>query len=146
MSARSKARKQALDLLYETDIRGTNLLETLEARDIPADGPDARPIREYTRELVNGVSDNRRKIDELITTYAQGWDMDRLPAVDRNILRLGIYEILWSTSVPTSVAIDEALDLAKELSSDDSSKYIHGVLGRIASIKDTISISEIHTL
>ncbi len=140
MSARSKARKQALDLLYETDIRGANLLETLVARDIPADGPDARPIREYTRELVNGVWDNRRKIDELITTYAQGWDMDRLPAVDRNILRLGIYEILWSTSVPTSVAIDEALDLAKELSSDDSSKYIHGVLGRIASIKDTILI------
>jgi N utilization substance protein B len=140
VSARSKARKQALDLLYETDIRGTNLVETLAARDIPAEGPDARPIREYTKELVNGVSDNRRKIDELITTYAQGWDMDRLPAVDRNILRLGIYEILWSTDVPMSVAIDEALLLAKELSSDDSSKYIHGVLGRIASIKDTISI------
>jgi N utilization substance protein B len=126
--------------LYETDIRGTNLVETLASRDIPAEGPDARPIREYTKELVNGVSDNRRKIDELITTYAQGWDMDRLPAVDRNILRLGIYEILWSTDVPMSVAIDEALILAKELSSDDSSKYIHGVLGRIASIKDTISI------
>jgi N utilization substance protein B len=140
VSARSKARKQALDLLYETDIRGTNLVETLAARDIPAEGPDARPIREYTKELVNGVSDNRRKIDELITTYAQGWDMDRLPTVDRNILRLGIYEILWSTDVPMSVAIDEALVLAKELSSDDSSKYIHGVLGRIASIKDTISI------
>ncbi|CAN2162819.1 NusB Transcription termination factor [Candidatus Nanopelagicaceae bacterium] len=140
MSARSKARKQALDLLYETDIRGTNLVETLVSRDIPAEGPDARPIRDYTKELVNGVSDNRRKIDELITTYAQGWDMDRLPAVDRNILRLGIYEILWSTDVPMSVAIDEALILAKELSSDDSSKYIHGVLGRIASIKDTISI------
>ena len=140
MSARSKARKQALDLLYETDIRGTDLVATLLERDVSSEGPDARPIREYTRELVNGVSDNRRKIDELITTYAQGWDMDRLPAVDRNILRLGIYEILWSTSVPTSVAIDEALDLAKELSSDDSSKYIHGVLGRIASIKDTISI------
>lgn len=140
MSARSKARKQALDLLYETDIRGTDLVATLLERDVPADGPEARPIREYTRELVNGVSDNRRKIDELITTYAQGWDMDRLPAVDRNILRLGIYEILWSTAVPTSVVIDEALDLAKELSSDDSSKYIHGVLGRIASIKDSISI------
>jgi N utilization substance protein B len=140
VSARSKARKQALDLLYETDIRGTNLVETLASRDIPAEGPDARPIREYTKELVNGVSDNRRKIDELITTYAQGWDMDRLPAVDRNILRLGIYEILWSTDVPMSVAIDEALILAKELSSDDSSKYIHGVLGRIASIKDTISL------
>jgi N utilization substance protein B len=140
VSARSKARKQALDLLYETDIRGTNLVETLVARDVPAEGPDARPIREYTRELVNGVSENRRKIDELITTYAQGWDMDRLPAVDRNILRLGIFEILWASAVPTSVAIDEALVLAKELSSDESSKYIHGVLGRIASIKDTISI------
>lgn len=140
MSARSKARKQALDLLYETDIRGTNLVETLISRDVPAEGPDARPIRDYTKELVNGVSDNRRKIDELITTYAQGWDMDRLPAVDRNILRLGIYEILWAKDVPTSVAIDESLILAKELSSDDSSKYIHGVLGRIASIKETISL------
>ncbi len=140
MSARSKARKQALDLLYETDIRGTNLVETLISRDVPAEGPDARPIRDYTKELVNGVSDNRRKIDELITTYAQCWDMDRLPAVDRNILRLGIYEILWAKDVPTSVAIDESLVLAKELSSDDSSKYIHGVLGRIASIKETISL------
>lgn len=140
MSARSKARKQALDLLYETDIRGTNLLETLVARDVPTEAPDDRPIRDYTRELVNGVSNNRRKIDELITTYAQGWDMDRLPAVDRNILRLGIFEVLWANDVPTSVAIDEALVLAKELSSDESSKYIHGVLGRIASIKDTISL------
>ena len=140
MSARSKARKQALDLLYETDIRGTNLVETLVARDIPAEGPDARPIRDYTKTLISGIDAHKRKIDELISTYAQGWDMDRLPAVDRNILRLGIYEILWSTTVPTSVAIDEALDLARELSSDDSSKYIHGVLGRIASIKDTISI------
>lgn len=140
MSARSKARKQALDLLYESDIRGTDALQTLELRDVPDDGPDARPIREYTRDLISGVVENRRKIDELIMTYAQGWDMDRLPAVDRNILRIGIYEILWSTAVPTSVSIDEALNLAKELSSDESSKYIHGVLGRIASLKDSISI------
>ena len=140
MSARSKARKQALDLLYESDIRGSDALQTLELRDFPDDGPDARPIREYTRDLISGVGENRRKIDELIMTYAQGWDMDRLPAVDRNILRIGIYEILWSTAVPTSVSIDEALNLAKELSSDESSKYIHGVLGRIASLKDSISI------
>ena len=140
MSARSKARKQALDLLYECDIRGNDLLQTLQSRDVVEEGPDARPIRDYTKELVNGVAENRRKIDELITTYAQGWDMDRLPAVDRNILRLGIFEILWSEEVPISVAIDESLALAKELSSDESSKYIHGVLGRIASIKDTISI------
>lgn len=138
MSARSKARKQALDLLYETDIRGTDLVETLIARDVPSDGPDARPIRDYTKELVNGVFENRRKIDELITTYAQGWDMDRLPAVDRNILRIGIYEILWAKDVPTSVAIDESLVLAKELSNDESSKYIHGVLGRIASLKESL--------
>ena len=140
MSARSKARKQALDLLYETDIRGTNLVETLIARDIPAEGPDARPIRDYTRELVNGVSDNRRKIDELITTYAQGWDMDRLPAVDRNIMRLALFEILWSPSLDDAVAIDEALSLAKELSTDESSAYIHGVLARIASLKDGLSL------
>jgi N utilization substance protein B len=140
VSARSKARKQALDLLYESDIRGSDALQTLELRDFPDDGPDARPIREYTRDLISGVGENRRKIDELIMTYAQGWDMDRLPAVDRNILRIGIFEILWSTSVPTSVSIDEALNLAKELSSDDSSKYIHGVLARIASLKDSISI------
>lgn len=140
MSARSKARKQALDLLYESDIRGADVLATLQLRDVPEEGPEARPIREYTKELVNGVAANHRKIDELITTYAQGWDMDRLPAVDRNILRLGIFEILWATQVPTSVAIDESLALAKELSSDESSKYIHGVLGRIASLKDTISI------
>lgn len=140
MSARSKARKAALDLLYEADIRGTSAVDTLNLRDVVEEGPDARPIREYTRELVNGVGDNFRKIDELITTYAQGWDMDRLPAVDRNILRLGIYEILWSETTPDGVAIDEALTLAKELSTDESAGYIHGVLGRISSIKESLAI------
>ena len=140
MSARSKARKAALDLLYEADIRGTSAVETLNLRDIVEEGPDARPIREYTRELVNGVGNNFRKIDELITTYAQGWDMDRLPAVDRNILRLGIYEILWSQTTPDGVAIDEALTLAKELSTDESAGFIHGVLGRISSIKESLAI------
>lgn len=140
MSARSKARKAALDLLYEADIRGTSAVDTLNLRDVVEEGPDARPIREYTRELVNGVGDNFRKIDELITTYAQGWDMDRLPAVDRNILRLGIYEILWSETTPDGVAIDEALTLAKELSTDESAGFIHGVLGRISSIKESLAI------
>ena len=140
MSARSKARKAALDLLYEADIRGTSAVETLNLRDVGEEGPDARPIRDYTRELVNGVGDNFRKIDELITTYAQGWDMDRLPAVDRNILRLGIYEILWSEATPDGVAIDEALTLAKELSTDESAGFIHGVLGRISSIKESLAI------
>jgi len=140
VSARSKARKQALDLLYEADIRGGSALEILQSRDVVEDGPDARPIREFTKELITGVSENSRKIDELITTYAQGWDMDRLPAVDRNILRLGIYEIVWSTELADGIAIDEALTLAKELSTDESAGYIHGVLGKISSIKESIPL------
>lgn len=138
MSARSKARKQALDLLYESDIRGSSALELLQSRDVIEDGPDARPIREFTKELISGISTNSRKIDELITTYAQGWDMDRLPAVDRNILRLAIYEIVWTVDLADGIAIDEALTLAKELSTEESAGYIHGVLGKISSIKESI--------
>ncbi|MEY3686386.1 MAG: hypothetical protein RLZZ73_244 [Actinomycetota bacterium] len=140
MTARSKARKHSLDLLYEADIRGSEPVELLSLRDIELDGPDARPVRDYTKVLVTGVSEHRRKIDELITTYAKGWDMDRLPAVDRNILRLAIYEILWEDGLDDAIAIDEALSLAKELSTDDSAGYIHGVLGRITSIKTTLSL------
>jgi N utilization substance protein B len=140
VSARSKARKQALDLLYEADIRGSSALELLQSRDVIEEGPDARPIRDFTKDLITGISTNSRKIDELITTYAQGWDMDRLPAVDRNILRLAIYEIVWSTDLADGIAIDEALTLAKELSTDESASYIHGVLGKISSIKESIPI------
>jgi N utilization substance protein B len=140
VSARSKARKQSLDLLYEGDIRGQEPADLLALRDVVEEGPDSRPIREYTKELISGIADNRRKIDELISTYAQGWDMDRLPAVDRNILRLGIYEILWCKDLDDAVAIDEALNLARELSTDDSAGYIHGVLGRISNIKESLAI------
>ena len=140
MSARSKARKQALDILFEADIRQTSPLELLSTRLIAKEGPDARPVREFAAELVNGVSEHRRKIDELISTYAQGWDMDRLPAVDRNILRIAIYELLWCDEIPDAVAIDEALDLAKLLSTDESAGYIHGVLGRISSIKGDLAL------
>jgi N utilization substance protein B len=139
MSARSKARKQALDLLYEADIRSANPAAILESRETTEEGPDARPIREFTRELIGGVVENSRKIDELIATYAQGWDMDRLAAVDRNILRLGIYEIIWSDDVADGIAIDEALNLAQELSTDDSATFIHGLLGKISSIKDGVA-------
>ena len=139
MSARSKARKQTLDLLYESDIRGSSAADLLLLRDIPDEGPDARPIRDFTKTLIGGITENRRKIDELIATYAQGWDMDRLPAVDRNILRLAIYEIIWSDDVEDAVAIDEALNLARDLSTDESAGYIHGVLGRISTIKASIA-------
>ena len=139
MSARSKARKQALDILYESDIRGVDASSILEQRDVLEEGPDARPIREFTRELITGVTSNKRKIDELIATYAQGWDMDRLAAVDRNILRLGIYEIIWSDELADGIAIDEAITLAKDLSTDDSATFIHGLLGKISSIKESVA-------
>jgi N utilization substance protein B len=139
VSARSKARKHALDILYEADIRGATPESILESRAIPEEGPDARPLREFTKELVLGVVANKRKIDELITTYAQGWDMDRLAAVDRNILRIGIFEIIWSDELEDGIAIDEALTLARDISTDDSSTFIHGLLGKIASIKDSVA-------
>lgn len=139
MSARSKARKQALDFLYEADIRGTSAQELIGARVVVEEGPDARPIRDFAHELITGVWSNKRKIDELISTYAQGWDMDRLPAVDRNILRIAIYELVWTPELSEAIVISEALDLAKELSTDSSAGYIHGVLGRIAQIKESIA-------
>ena len=139
MSARSKARKQTLDLLYESDIRGSSAADLLVLRDVPDESPDARPMRDFTKALIGGITENRRKIDELIAIYAQGWDMDRLPAVDRNILRLAIYEIIWSDDVEDAVAIDEALNLARDLSTDESAGYIHGVLGTISTIKASIA-------
>ncbi|CAB4780124.1 unannotated protein [freshwater metagenome] len=140
MSARTKARKAALDILFEADIRGTSTLDLLNQRLVQDEGQDARPVREFTQELIIGIEAHRRKIDELITTYAQGWDMDRLPNVDRNVLRLAIFEILWSPEVPDAVVIDEALTLVKELSTDDSGGYVHGVLGRVSAIKDDLSL------
>ena len=140
MSARGKARKQALDILFESDIRGISPQDILVSRLAEEEGPDGRPIREYASALVLGVVERRRKIDELISTYAQGWDMDRLPTVDRNILRLAIFEILWVSDVPDAVAIDEALNMARLLSTDESAGYVHGVLGRISSIKDELAL------
>ena len=139
MSARSKARKQALDILYEADIRSSDAAAILESRSVLEEGPDARPIRDFTRELIAGVTSHKRKIDELITTYAQGWDMDRLAAVDRNILRLGIFEIIWSDELADGIAIDEAITLAKDLSTEDSATFIHGLLGKISSIKESVA-------
>ena len=140
MSARSKARKQALDILFESDIRQSSASELLESRLVVEEGPDARPMREFARALVTGVIAHRRKIDELISTYAQGWDMDRLPIVDRNILRIAIYEILWGEEVSDAIAVDEALTMAALLSTEESAGYIHGVLGRISSIKGDLAL------
>ncbi len=133
MSARSKARKRALDILYQSDVRGDDLAATLAAE---AKRAASEPAREaswlYAREIVDGVIDNREEIDEQIVTNARDWKLDRMPAVDRAVLRIGVWEILFNEHVPTAVAIDEAVELAKELSTDDSGSFVHGVLARIA--------------
>ena len=134
MSTRSKARKAALDLLYESDIRKTSATGLMLQRIADVE----YVIRDFTKELVDGVEQNRRRIDELITTYSQGWDMDRMPVIDRNILRIGIYEVLWSKDVPEAVAISESLELAQTLSTDESSKYINGVLSKVLEIKSDL--------
>lgn len=131
MSSRSKARKAALDLLYESDIRRSSAADLLSKRVTEME----YEAREFTKELIDGIELNKRKIDELISTYAQGWDMDRMPVLDRNILRLSIFELLWSKSVPEAVAISEALELATNFSTEDSTKYINGVLSKVLEIK-----------
>ncbi|NUS73634.1 MAG: transcription antitermination factor NusB [Corynebacteriales bacterium] len=126
-SARRKARKHALDVLFEADVRGVDIQKIADSR-----GPLAqRELPEYARVLVRGVQDNLPAIDELISTYAEGWELKRLPAVDRNILRIGIFELNYVDDVPDGVAVDEAVSLAKELSTDDSPKFINGLLGRL---------------
>ncbi|MBI3688997.1 MAG: transcription antitermination factor NusB [Actinobacteria bacterium] len=127
MSARRKARKRALDVLYESDLRGTDAARTVADRVAHGDPP----ISDYTVTLVHGVHANRARIDEIIAAYAEDWTLARMPAVDRNILRLGVYELLWRDEVPDLVAIDEAIELAKALSTDDSPRFVNGVLARI---------------
>lgn len=135
MSARSKARKRALDFLYEAEIKKAKAVDLFLSR-----GSSELSQEPYVQVLLSGVDEHLVKIDELITTYAQDWDMDRMPAVDRNILRIAIFEILWVAEVDLKIACDEAVELAKSLSTDESSNYINGVLGRIVKLKDSIAI------
>lgn len=133
MSARTKARKRALDILFQADVRGDEIATILAAE---AKRAASEPAREaswlYAREIVDGVIDNREAIDEQITTFSKDWSLARMPAVDRAVLRLAAWEILYNDEVPTAVAIDEAVELAKEFSTDDSPSFVHGVLARIA--------------
>lgn len=133
MSARSKARKRALDLLFQADVRGEDVAVIVEAEAKRAAGePDRMASWLYAREIVDGVTDHSDEINELIESYAQSWTIDRMPAVDRAVLRLASWEILHNTEVPIAVAIDEAVELAKEYSTEDSGRFINGVLGKIA--------------
>ena len=136
MSARSKARKAALDFLYEGDIRGKSAASLLEIRKTELD----YLIRDYTKFLVNGVEGKRSRIDEIISMRAKDWDLDRMPVVDRNILRVGVFELLWGEQIPEEVAISESVELAKTLSTEDSATYINGVLAAIREIKKDLSL------
>jgi N utilization substance protein B len=134
MPARSKARKRALDVLFEADSRDADAVTTLADRLAQADPP----VPEYAVELVEGVVTNRERIDDLISSYAVGWTIDRMPAVDRNVLRLAIYELLWRDEIPDAVVIDEAVALVRSLSTDDSPRFVNGLLARLLDLKPTL--------
>jgi transcription antitermination protein NusB len=134
--ARSKARKRALDVLFEAEIRGLPVLELLSERQSLGE----TPTPEYAAELVRGVTAHRDQIDSLLTENAEGWTLERMPAVDRNILRLGTYELLWADGVPDPVAISEAVLLARDLSTDASPSFVNGLLAKILELKPTLTL------
>jgi transcription antitermination protein NusB len=137
MPARSKARKRALDVLYEAEIKGQPVLDLLAERTTGAGSAAAGglPVTGYAAELVRGVQAHRERIDELLSEHSQGWTLDRMPAVDRNILRIGVYELYWASGVPDGVAISEAMLLARDLSTDGSPAFVNGLLARLLELR-----------
>jgi transcription antitermination protein NusB len=131
LPARRKARKRALDVLYQADLRGAPVRESLER--YLAQLPEPRPDHlSYTVRLVEGVAAHADRIDEVISSYAEGWTLDRMPVIDRNLARIAVFELLFADDIDAPVAITEAVELARALSTDDSPRYLNGVLGRIA--------------
>ncbi|MEZ0492967.1 transcription antitermination factor NusB [Kineococcus sp. TBRC 1896] len=135
MAARRKARKRALEVLFEADQRRLAPLDVLRDKIQRADPP----VGEYAVTLVEGVVAQQARIDEVLSTYSMGWTLDRMPAVDRALLRLGVWEILHASDVPDHVAVSEAVEIAQELSTDESPKFVNGLLARIAELKETLS-------
>ena len=135
MPARSKARKRALDLLFEAELRGEPVITLMEERSSENFGP---PVPEYAAELVRGVQAHRERIDQLLEEHAEGWTLNRMPIVDRNVLRIGLYEMLWADDVPDAVAISEAVLLARALSTDASPAFINGLLAHLLELKPTL--------
>lgn len=133
MSARTKARKRALDILFQADVRleEPGIILAAEAKRAASE-PSRETSWLYAREIVDGVIDHRDDIDEQIATYSRDWTVARMPAVDRAVLRIAIWEMLYNDEVPAAVAIDEAVTLAKEFSTDESGSFVNGVLGRVA--------------
>ena len=134
MSARSKARKRALDLLYASELRGEPAVAALDRAIAEGEGP----TNDYTAVIVRGVDEHRERIDEVVATYAEGWTLARMPAVDRNLLRLGTWELLYAGDVPDAVAVAEATALAQDLSTDESPQFVNGVLGAILRNKSSL--------
>ena len=133
MSARTKARKRALDVLYSADVRGDSAEAALEAESLRAvERTERASSWPYAREIVQGVIDHAEEIDRLIGDHSMSWPLERMPAVDRAILRVAVWETRFNPDVPVGVAIDEAVELAKELSTDDSPKFVNGLLTAIA--------------
>ncbi len=126
-----------MEALYESDLRSQSVDEALDS----LASRMQTPVNAYTETIVRGVSQHRDQIDETLATYAQGWTLDRMPAVDRAILRVGAWEVLWG-DVPDGVALAEAVGLANDLSTDESGKYINGVLARIKDVKPRLSLGE----
>ena len=136
MSARTKARKRAVDAVFAADLRKISPLTLLDdVADLTADRQNQEAIFGYAREIVQGVVDHHEEIDDLLETYSQGWALDRMPNLDRAILRVGVWEIMHNPDVPDAVAVNEAVELAKELSTEDSGSFVNGLLSRIASTK-----------
>lgn len=136
MAARTKARRRALDVLFESELRGLPIGATLGDRLSRAEPP----LNEYTVTLVEGVVAHQERIDDLLSSYAVGWTLDRMPAVDRNLLRLGAYEILYCDDIPDAVAVSEAVSLARELSTDDSAGFVNGLLARLVEVKPQLAL------
>ncbi|BBE22930.1 hypothetical protein MN0502_18130 [Arthrobacter sp. MN05-02] len=134
MSARSKARRRALDILFESTQREMPALEVIRARREKTD----MVIADYTVDIVEGVLEHQEQIDEFLSTYSQGWTLDRMPAVDLMILRIGSWELLYNDDVPDGVVVSEAVELAKVLSTDESPKFVNGLLGRLQQLKPTL--------
>ncbi|MHA6625465.1 transcription antitermination factor NusB [Pseudonocardia sichuanensis] len=131
--ARTRARKRALDILFESEARGDDALAVLAHR---RETEDAPPVSDYAAMLVEGVVTHRERIDQLLAEHAEGWTVARMPAVDRTLLRIGVFELLWVDEIDDPVAITEAVELARTLSTDDSPRFLNGVLGRIADIAE----------